>query len=178
MSDPNLANTIVSKLLDWPFLFFVLVLGAIFRFRAEIATWVGRVSEVELGDGKLKFKIGKDEVSLERLDSTITARLRELQEEIEVLRNAVAQPKLASASAEGTNSDEIPEGLKALLVKQVYPMLESKLWLGRYVQTLAKAAAVSEDLMLKFCRERDDIGLFKDGDRWVAALTSRLNKTS
>ncbi len=54
-------------------------------------------------------------------------------------------------------------------------MLESNLWLGRYVETLAKNTSVSEETMLKFCRSRDDIGLFQDGERWVAALQERLD---
>jgi hypothetical protein len=57
-------------------------------------------------------------------------------------------------------------------------MLESNLWLGRYVTTLAKAASVTEDTMLTFCKSKSDIGLFKDGNRWVAALRERLDSNS
>ncbi|MGA2191448.1 MAG: hypothetical protein ABSH33_23270, partial [Steroidobacteraceae bacterium] len=103
-----------------------------------------------------------------------TARLRELQEEIESVRKDMTARSTPAATAEVNTHDEIPRGLEAQLVDRVYPMLGSKLWLGRYVQTLAKNASVSEDLMLKFCRSRNDIGLFKDGDRWVAALSDRL----
>ena len=30
--------------------------------------------------------------------------------------------------------------------------------------------------MLTFCKSRNDIGLFKDGTKWVAALKERLDK--
>jgi hypothetical protein len=145
----------------------------IFKFRESITFWLKRIKEVELGDGKLNFKIGKDEVSLPDLDVVITDRLRELQEQIESIRKDMTAEEVA-VEQEQTNADnEIPKGLEALLVKQVYPKLKSKLWLGRYVQTLRKESSVSEDLMLKFCRSQNDIEVFKDGDRWVAALKGR-----
>lgn len=173
MSEGNLTNTMASKILDWPFLFFVLVLLILYKFRVEISLWMRGVTEFEISKGTIKFKIGKDEVSLDKLDATLTARLRELQEEIEALRNTGNASRNLLAPPEGERG-EIPAGMETLLVERVYPMLTSKLWLGRYVETLAKAAAVSEELMLKFCRSRGDIGLFKDGDRWVAALSERL----
>jgi hypothetical protein len=167
-------TTLAGKLLDWPFLFFILILSALIKFRSEVSEWMKRVNEVKITRGTLHFKIGNDQVSLGKLDTTITARLRELQEEIESVRKDMTARSTPAATAEVNTHDEIPRGLEAQLVDRVYPMLGSKLWLGRYVQTLAKNASVSEDLMLKFCRSRNDIGLFKDGDRWVAALSDRL----
>lgn len=83
-------------------------------------------------------------------------------------------PIVSSKSSEPAGEPGIPPGLAALLVKQVYPMLRTNNWLGRYVKTLAEATCVSEELMLDFCKSRNDIGLFKDGSRWVAALSERL----
>jgi TIR domain len=74
-----------------------------------------------------------------------------------------------------TEALAIPPALERRLAERIYPMLKSDRWLGRYVQTLAAAASVSEELMLTFCKSRGDIGLFKDGDRWVAALSERLD---
>jgi hypothetical protein len=73
---------------------------------------------------------------------------------------------------------EIPAALEKILEDKVYTMLKSNLWLGRYVETLANSASVSEETMLKFCRSRNDIGLFQDGERWVAALQERLDSHS
>jgi TIR domain len=90
-------------------------------------------------------------------------------------RNKVAQrgedhPQKRNEEAERVAG--VPPGLETILVKLVYPMLESKRWFGRYVETLAKAASVSEEMMLMFCRSRGDVDLFMDGERWVATLKS------
>ena len=98
-----------------------------------------RVSEVKLGD--LQFKIGKDEVPLERLDTTITARLRELQEEIE--RVKTVKSPTPNAESEQSADGQVPEALQERMIEQVYPMLRSNLWLGRYVKTLARACSVT-----------------------------------
>jgi Alpha/beta hydrolase family len=76
---------------------------------------------------------------------------------------------------ESLENQQIPTALEKILEDNVYTMLKSSVWLGRYVETLAKSASVSEETMLKFCRSRDDIGLFQDGERWVAALQERLD---
>lgn len=121
------------------------------------------------------FKIGKDEVSLENLGATITDRLRELEVSIESVKTQQVKPEVGEIKSESTEDAEIPSALEKILKDNVYKMLESNLWLGRYVETLAKNISVSEETMLKFCRSRDDIGLFKDGGRWVAALQERLD---
>jgi hypothetical protein len=173
-------TVLVEKLLDWPFLFCILIVVAAVRYRNGITAIMDRVSEFALSKDGLSFKIGADEVSLDKLDSAITARLRDLQEEIEEIRSKSssfpvqfreAMPSVSQPDAES----EIPPGLDAAIADVVYPMLASKLWVGRYVETLAKSASVSEETMLKFCRSRSDIGVFKDGTRWVAALAERLN---
>jgi hypothetical protein len=177
MADGNVTTTIITKLLDWPFLFFLIVVAAFLKFRAELGPWLKRLTEVEVSSSKLSFKIGKDEVALDKLDDTITARLRELQEEIEALRSA-SNSSIVMTEPESTLEEVkiIPLALENILVGRVYPMLKSNLWLGRYVTTLAHAASVSEETMLAFCKSRSDIGLFKDGNRWVAALSERLNR--
>jgi len=67
----------------------------IFKFRESITFWLKRIKEVELGDGKLNFKIGKDEVSLPDLDVVITDRLRELHEQIESIRTDMTAEEVA-----------------------------------------------------------------------------------
>ena len=174
MPEGNLSATVIAKVLDWPFLFFVLISVGFLKFRSELAAWLRRITEIELGNGKLHFKIGKDEVPLDKLDSTITARWRELQEEIDDLRGKANASSTPIEPKKIVGEQGIPPGLEAVLVERVYAMLKSNLWLGRYVQTLAESASVSEETMLEFCRSKSDIGLFKDGPRWVAALSDRL----
>ena len=121
------------------------------------------------------FKIGKDEVPLANLGSAITDRLRELEVAIESVKTQQVKPEVREIEAESTDDLEIPISLEKILEDNVYKMLKSNLWLGRYVETLAKNTSVSEETILKFCRSRGDIGLFKDGERWVAALQERLD---
>ncbi len=170
MSD-EIVKVLIERLLDWPVILGALACFVFVKYRTLLELWMTRVSEVKFGD--LQFKIGKDEVPLERLDATITARLRELQEEIDGLK-LVEQPTSIS-EVEYSTGKEIPEVLRERMTEQVYPMLKSNLWLGRYVKTLAKACSVTEETMLTFCRSRSDIGLFKDGAKWVAALKERLD---
>lgn len=125
----------------------------------------------------VSFKIGKDEVSLENLGSAITERLRELESSIESVKMQKIESRIREIKSESPEDTEISMALEKILEKNVYIMLQSNLWLGRYVKTLAKNTSVSEETMLKFCRSRDDIGLFKDGERWVAALQERLGTT-
>jgi hypothetical protein len=176
MAEGNVTTTIITKLLDWPFLFFLIVVVFFLKFRAELGPWLKRLTEVEVSSSKLYFKIGKDEVAIDKLDDTITARLRELQEEIEALRSANNSSIPITESESTVERNKIPLALENILVGRVYPMLRSNLWLGRYVTTLAHAASVSEETMLAFCKSRSDIGLFEDGNRWVAALSERLNR--
>jgi hypothetical protein len=187
MHQSDIENALIERLLDWPFLFFLLAAGGLVSFRTQISSAMRGLTEFKFAKGSLSFKIGKDDVPLDKLDSTITARLRDLQVEIESvkkdmqLRSAVITPVRANGTEEGSvpadDGNEIPPNLDARLADKVFPMLSSNLWLGRYVRTLAENAAVSEELMLRFLRSRkDEVGLFRDGGRWVAALRERLGK--
>ena len=123
------------------------------------------------------FKIGKDEVSLEDLGSTITDRLRELETTIESINAQQIKPEIKSIEPESDGEVEIPKALQNI----VYTMLKSNLWNGRYVETLANTISfsgekISEETMLKFLRSRDDIiiRLDKKGENWLAILKERL----
>ena len=170
----ELVTIIVEKLLDWPFLFFILMIFVVFRFRPEISSWIKRIKEFEIGDGKFKFKIGKDEVPVENLGQAITDRLRDLESEIETLQASQSNLNETARTLEPNNDELIPEDLYKLLEKRIYRMLRSRLWKGRYVKTLASSTSVSEETILKFARSRDDIELSQVKDQWVATLQERL----
>ena len=114
-------------------------------------------------------------MSVENLGSAITDRLRDLEVGIESIKTQQVKPEVSEIKSNSTEDLEIPIALEKILEENVYKMLESNLWLGRYVRTLAKNTSVSEETMLKFCRSRGDRGVFKDGERWVAALKERLD---
>ena len=86
------------------------------------------------------FKIGKDEVSLENLGSTITDRLGELETTIESINAQQIKPEIKSIEPESDGEEvEIPKALQNI----VYTMLESNLWNGRYIETLANTISFS-----------------------------------
>lgn len=85
------------------------------------------------------FKIGKDEVSLENLGSTITDRLGELETTIESINAQQIKPEIKSIEPESDGEGEIPKALQNI----VYTMLESNLWNSRYIETLANTISFS-----------------------------------
>lgn len=155
----------------------IILISVVLIFNSGI---LDRLENFGLSDKGLtaKFKIGKDEVPIENLGETITSRLRELETGIESVKSLQIEPDIKSIELQSNGRTEIPKALEKIIENTIYPMLESNLWLGRYVKTLAKASSVSEEMMLDFCKSRDDIGLFEDGEQWVAALESRLLSTT
>lgn len=128
---------------------------------------------MEIWEGKPNFKIGDDKVSLSDLDGVLTARLRALQVEIESVRKEMSAKAVAVEQKKANVENELTDALVSLLKKQVTPMLESELWIGRYIDTLANALSISEDLLLKFCNSQAEIEVFMQKGRWAAALKSR-----
>lgn len=153
----------------------IILISLVLLFNSGILSRLENVGVSQDKGFTANFKIGKDEVSVENLGSAITDRLRELEVGIESIKTQQVKPEVSEIKSNSTEDLEIPIALEKILEENVYKMLESNLWLGRYVRTLAKNTSVSEETMLKFCRSRGDIGLFKDGERWVAALKERLD---
>lgn len=173
MTDGNLVATVIVKLLDWPFLLFILI-GVIFReYHVKVVEWMTRISEVDLVRGKLMFTIGKDKVTLDQIDIKITARLQDLEKQIEHLKanvNLVDTDTVVNRGASSISDD--------FLAKQIYPMLKSKLWKGRYVETIADTLSISVERVLMFCKSRDNIVVFKakESGKLGAILEDRLDE--
>ena len=53
MKTADLALVLLEKALDWPFLFFILILLAVWRFRKEISERIKGITEVEVSKGKV-----------------------------------------------------------------------------------------------------------------------------
>ena len=157
-------------LLDWPFLLFVVLMVGMFLFRSKL-------QELEIGKSGVKFKIGIRDVGVTELDEVITERLQELQEEIEALKSA-DYSGYQENDDDGDLVNGIPRGLYELMEARVYPMLNSKLWMARFVDTISKNISVPEETVRAFCDHKPDITLYrrKNDDRWVAGLTHRMEK--
>ena len=175
-----MGNFPVEKLLDWPFLAFLILLFVGFRFHKEIAERLSSISELTFG-GKTKITLGSKEIDAKNIGDALTQAFQELEARVEAIealqlddvREEENPEKIALA-----DSDEVPEGLRDLLWSRTYSMLNSDYWYARYVDTLAKNTHTSETLMLSFLRSRPDVEVFKDGDRWAASLKSRSRKNS
>ncbi|MEM6901540.1 MAG: hypothetical protein AAGF76_10620 [Pseudomonadota bacterium] len=170
-------NFAYDKLLDWPFLAFLVLLFAGIRFHKEIAERLASISELTLG-GSTKIKLGRREVDAQNIGDALTQAFQELEarvEAIEAQNLSRVEYKVDRSEAEAESVDEPPEVLKEVPWSRVFEMLNSEFWYARYVETLAANTYTSEDTMLEFLKERPDVDVYRDrdGGRWLAKLKSR-----
>ena len=171
----DLGLLLIENLLDWPFLGFLLLVICGLKFHKPISDRIGSVTELTLG-GKTKIVLGSKEIAAHEIGDALTSAFRELEarvERIEAHESFEQSEQHKTELDEPDGQGELPQGLQAFLWENVYKMLNSDYWFARYVDTLAKNTSVSEDAMLKFLKERPDVEVFKDGDRWAANLKSR-----
>ena len=185
--EPQIAFVLVERLLDWPFLLFVILAAAIIVFRDPLkqALRSGGVT-VEWGDRKLT--VGEavqviDDDLKETLDDFRTSmeRIREAEGKIETLNAAVAE---LQSKAEGAPSVGIepprtepaaPQGRERL-----WRTLEGSLSDARYrwrsTERLAIIAGVSQDEVREILREHPDEVVISQGKsgREIAGLRSRV----
>ena len=185
--EPQIAFVLVERLLDWPFLLFVILAAAIIVFRDPLkqALRSGGVT-VEWGDRKLT--VGEavqviDDDLKETLDDFRTSmeRIREAEGKIETLNAAVAE---LQSKAEGAPSVGIepprtepaaPQGRERL-----WRTLEGSLSDARYrwrsTERLAIIAGVSQDEVREILREHPDEVVISHGKsgREIAGLRSRV----
>jgi hypothetical protein len=162
---------ILGKVLDWPFLAFVLVVVFLRMFRSAVRDRIGSVREMTFG-GSTKITLGVKEIDASNIGKELTDALRGLVQRVEALEGKV-NAETRGADIKESASDEIPSGLKDLLWRSVFPMLNSDLWYARYVDTLAKNTSTSPELMERFLRSRPEVEVFQDGHRLAAGLKSR-----
>ena len=150
----------------------VVAIGLILLFNSGV---LDRLQDLGISQEKgfsATFKIGNnDNVPLKDLGSTVTDRLRELEKNIEALKKQQMTPSIKAI--EPKPDQQISDALESILVDNVYTMLNSNLWLGRYVDTIAYTTSVSEDIIIKFCQSRNDIELREHGGRRLAVLKDR-----
>jgi hypothetical protein len=186
-AEPQIAFVLVERLLDWPFLLFVILAAAIIVFRDPLkqALRSGGVT-VEWGDRKLT--VGEavqviDDDLKETLDDFRTSmeRIREAEGKIETLNAAVAelQSKAEGAPSVGIESPRTepaaPQGRERL-----WRTLEGSLSDARYrwrsTERLAIIAGVSQDEVREILREHPDEVVISRGKsgREIAGLRSRV----
>ncbi|MEO9652432.1 MAG: hypothetical protein ABJ360_25670 [Roseobacter sp.] len=179
MEEPSQAASFpFEKLLEWPFLTFVILLIIGFRFHKEISERLSSISELTLG-GKTKITLGSREVEARNIGDALTQAFQELESRVEAMEASQldSNTKQQDQNSEALlDVDEIPDGLREFLWSRVYKMLNSDYWYARYVDTLASNTKTSEALMLSFLQSRPDVEVFQDGNRWVASLKSRSKK--
>ena len=162
---------LIGKLLDWPFLAFLLIILFFRLFSSAIRDRIGSVVEMTIG-GNTKIVLGIKQIEAADIGKELTETLRALEERVEAIEGKVSpKPGVETISADGT--PDIPGGLQELLWKLVYPMLNSDLWYARHVDTLAKNTSTSPELMEKFLRSRPEVDVFLDGNKVAAGLKSR-----
>jgi hypothetical protein len=186
-AEPHIGIVLVQRLLDWPFLLFVVLAAAIYIFRDPLAQALrsGGVT-VEWGDRKLT--VGEavqviDDDLKETLDDFRTSmeRIQAAEGKIETLNAAVAE---LQSKTEGVPSVEIeppkPEAAAPPRRERLWRTLEGSLNDARYrwrsTERLAIITGVSQDQCREVLREHPDEVVISRGKsgREIAGLRPRV----
>lgn len=155
----DLQATLVERLLDWPFLLFLLI-AALFLFaRKEFFSLLSsRQIEVEVGGQKLK--IGE---AVERLDqeTDITRDdLDLLQKQIDLLKEKT-DPDGAEKESEEFRAQQETLGPDGEVIARLRKGLKHRRYTWRSIERLALEAGVSEDLAHELLAGQSDVKIGK-----------------
>jgi hypothetical protein len=146
---------IAPKLLDWPFLLFIVLIVFVIMFRDYIGAVLSR--------GDITISWGKDRsIRIGELSDNFDAELDPLRDEVDALKESVealrmhtAAPPLATTGAAGT-APLSHEARKAAREKMAEAMISGKFrW--RTLNRLAQTAGVSEEAAHDVLREHPDV---------------------
>ncbi len=171
----SLKHLMVSKLLDWPFLLFVLVIVVGFRFGQEIVAVLRR--------GDITLAWGERSIRLRDLSQSFDKEIDPIRDDIDGLKRAVTrleaqgvqidhpQPSLPETAATSAARNDLQEETK----RRLREALQSPKFSWRSIDRLAAIAAVEESVVLDVLRSDPEVifSLGKSG-RQLAGLRSRV----
>ena len=159
---------IILQVLNWPFLLFWLALIVLVVFGRKISALFER-SHIEISWGKNKH------IRLRDLSESIDQELDPIREELVELRTQLGA--VTQKSVEGEKKEvpqEMPEGEVKLTKDRMYKALRSPKFNWRSIEKLADFSRTSEDQILEFLAEDDNVVLGSDkAGRRLAKLKNR-----
>ena len=157
-------NTLVSKLLDWPFLLFLGLVIFCWWFRDEIK------KILERGDVQISWGENKS-IRLGELSQNIDQELEPIRDDIEALKQSIATLDIKSESLSKTLSEADVEKVQEKLLEA----LNNPKFKWRSIERLAAISGVSESQVLDILRNDPDVRLtIGKSQRQIAGLKSRV----
>ena len=175
-------SILTSKLLDWPFLTFVLLASFVGLFFDSLASLIAR--------GEFTIAWSKDQsVKIRNLSAAVSGELSPLQEDIEALKSAVASLQghpNKMADTEGINApvsefissstiSATNTGIVEAQKRRLREALDNPKYKWRSVERLAAVAGLSEDEVIGLLLTQDDVRLSRSmTGHQIAGLRSRV----
>ncbi len=164
---------VLLKMLDWPFLAFVILLLAIFLFRRQMASVFGR--------GDILISWGENRsIRLRELAASLDEELDPIRDEVNVIKKAIAvieaNFKVPNAPRmEPITKDELAPDQREMAKKRMKEALVTGEYLWRSLDRLAIIGGISESQALDVLRTDSEVVLSIDkSGRRIARLASRL----
>jgi len=164
---------VLLKMLDWPFLAFVILLLAIFLFRRQMASVFGR--------GDILISWGENRsIRLRELAASLDEELDPIRDEVNVIKKAIAvieaNFKVPNAPRmEPITKDELVPEQREMAKKRMKEALVTGEYLWRSLDRLAIIGGISESQALDVLRTDSEVVLSIDkSGRRIARLASRL----
>jgi hypothetical protein len=171
-----------SKLLDWPFLTFFLLVCFVVLFFDSLSSLLTR--------GELTIAWSKDQsVKLRNLSAAVSGELTPIQEDIDRLKNDVLRLKEQlddGASTKGLNApiDSLPsnaqiadpsDAVVKAQTRRLREALEDSTYKWRSIERLSSIVGSSEDEVIRLLVTQDDIRLSRSmTGHQIAGLRSRV----
>jgi hypothetical protein len=166
---------VLLKLLDWPFLLFVVLGLFILLFRKQLVAVLNR--------GDIWISWGEHHgIRLRELPDKLDQELAPIRDEIEAIKKAVASIGLQAGVSEAQHleppsSNGLSDAQKQETARRMKEALEAGEYRWRSIERLAAIGGVSEGQALNILRSDPDVVLGADkSGRRLARLASRLSR--
>lgn len=143
---------VVLAVLDWPFLLFVGTAVFVWLFRANVAALLGR-GDIQISWGENRH------IKLTEISEGIDEEIDPIREEIQLLKNKLAELEALTSSTEGDatrrpspQDEDLCIEAKETAKKRLISELQTGKYRWRSIETLAQKAAISEGDTLDILR--------------------------
>ena len=158
---------VILKLLDWPFLLFILLVILAYFFRAQLKALLSR------GDISISWGEGHT-IQLRELKDKIDQKVDQVREEVDELQ--LAKPKAAPSqnSPVTKKADSLSDGERTQALQRMKVALEDERFRWRSIARLAAIAGISESEATEILRADPAVKLsVGESGKRIARLESR-----